>query len=108
MAQYKLKFMFDWGSGVCVWSADLATEEHLGSYPIETSHLPISRELVNLLNELIILYDTALNWDDPRSALLWDKTQQILFEEKANFAYKQLCVELGSDYEVSLYPYFRI
>lgn len=104
MAQCELKFMYDWGSGVCVWSADAAAKKQFGTYPIETAKLPISQELVNLLNKLIAQHDTALNRDDPGGALLWDKMQQAIFEEESKSAYKQLCIELGSDYKVSFCP----
>jgi len=104
VSRYKLKFMYDWGSGVCVWSANTAAKKQFGTYPIETAKLPISQELVNWLNKLIAQHDTALNWDDPGGALLWDKMQQAIFEEESKSAYKQLCIELGSDYKVSFYP----
>ena len=104
MAQYELKFMYDWGSGVCVWSANAAAKKHFGDYPINTASLPISKELVDVLDNLIAQYDTALNWNNPGGALLWDKTQQAKFEEDARSAYKQLCIELGAEYKVSFYP----
>ena len=104
MGKYELKFMYDWGSGVCVWGVNAAAKAKFSHYPIETKDLPISQELINLLNKLIAQYDTALNWDEPGSELLWDKMQQVIFEEEAKSAYEQLCVELGPDYEVSFFP----
>ncbi|MDE6260511.1 MAG: hypothetical protein K2M42_06575 [Oscillospiraceae bacterium] len=105
MGKYELKFMYDWGSGVCVWSANAAAKAKFNHYPIETTDLPISQELVNLLNKLIAQHDTALNWDNPGGELLWDKMQQTIFEEEAKSAYEQLCAELGPDYEVSFSPH---
>jgi len=96
--------MFDWCSGVCVWSDDATTKEHFGGYPIQTGNLPIFQELAHLLNKLVVQYDTALNWDNPGGALLWDKSQQAIFAEMARSAYGQLCMELGSDYEIFFYP----
>ena len=104
MEKYELKFMYDWGSGVCVWSVNAAAKAKFNNYPIKTTDLPISQKLANLLNKLIAQYDTALNWGEPEGELLWDKMQQAIFEEESKSAYKQLCIELGSDYKVSFYP----
>ena len=97
---YKLKFMFDWGSGVCLWSANKAAEDKFGDYPIDTSELPISQRLKEKLDQLIEMHDEALNWDDPASGLLWDNNQIKEFLEKANTCYLALCDELGEEYEI--------
>ncbi|MCI8361262.1 MAG: hypothetical protein HFE86_08020 [Clostridiales bacterium] len=105
MAKYKLKFMYDWSCGVCVWSDNAAARAKFQAYPIETKSLPISQELANLLNDLIDRHDTALNWEDPGRGLLWDQSQQAAFTEEAVSAYKRLCAELGPDYEVLFFPH---
>lgn len=69
MAKYKMKYMFDFASGICVWSVNTAAREKCG-YPVKADALPISNELVHILQELIARYDTALNWADPASGLL--------------------------------------
>jgi len=102
MAIYKMRFMFDWGSGVCLWSANQATEEKFGDYPIFASQLSISDELKNELEHLIKLHDEALNWDEPNGDLLWDDNQIEKFLEDAQIAYNRLCMELSEDYEIEL------
>ena len=104
MGKYEVKFMFDWGSGVCVWSTNAAAKTKFNAYPIKTADLPISQELANLLNKLIIQHDTALNWDDPGAGLLWNTAQQTAFIDETVFAYKQLCAELVPDYNISFFP----
>lgn len=83
---YKIKFMFDWGSGICMWSADKKTEEKFGDYPIETDLLPISEKLIDTLNKLIDWHDEALNWESPSEDLIWDdnQIQQFLMAEKVH------------------------
>ena len=66
----KLRFMYDWGSGVCLWSANKAAEDKFGDYPITTSELPISQRLKEKLDQLIEMHDEALNWDDPASGCI--------------------------------------
>lgn len=104
MSRYKLKFMYDWGSGVCVWSDNAAAKEKFKDYPVNTAALPITRELAALLEELNSRHDTALNWDDPGGELLWDRAKQEAFTEEAKAAYRRLCAELGPDYEVFFFP----
>ena len=100
---YKLKFMFDWGSGVCLWSANPAAEEKLGDYPVEVASLSISPELKEELERLIEWHDEALNWDDPAGDLLWNENQMKSFMSAAQKAYVVLCSELGADYDIEFY-----
>ena len=52
MPKYKMRFMFDWGSGACLWSNNDQTVTAFGDYPIEElEKLPISDELVRELGE---------------------------------------------------------
>lgn len=97
---YKLKFMFDWGSGVCLWSANKDAEDKFGDYPILTSALPVSRELKERLERLVEWHDEAFNWDDPACDLLWDDGQISKFLATAKKTYLRLCEELGEEYEV--------
>lgn len=97
---YKLKFMFDWGSGVCLWSANKNAEDKFGDYPIATSNLPVSQELKEKLEQLIERHDEALNWNDPAGDLLWDDDQICEFLMNAKNLYLALCDELGEEYEI--------
>ena len=100
---YKLKFMFDWGSGVCLWSVNRAAEEKFGDYPVSTDILPVSEKLKNQMEYLIEKHDEALNWNDPAGDLLWDDTQMQEFRNAAEKVYLTLCAELGDDYEIEFY-----
>lgn len=97
---YKLKFMFDWGSGVCLWSANKSSKDKFGDYPIESSELPISQELKEKLEQLIEFHDEALDWNDPAGDLLWNDNQIQEFLVMAKKLYLILCDELGEEYEV--------
>lgn len=97
---YKLKFMFDWGSGVCLWSANKKAEDKFGDYPIALSELPVSQALKDKLEELIERHDEAFNWDDPAGDLLWDDSQVNKFLDTAQKYCLSLQDELGEDYEI--------
>ena len=101
-ATYKLKFMFDLGSGICVWSDNEAARTKFNDYPIETDKLPISNGLKETLDDLINLYDTSLNREEPNGDLMWNKNQIEEFLKMARNAYVKLCKELGSKYEIEL------
>ena len=75
MQKYKLKYMFDWGSGVCLWSANEVATKRFQDYPVSTSQLPISDKLKIELEHLIAWHDEALNWGEPNSDLLWNDKQ---------------------------------
>lgn len=100
--KYEMKFMFDWGSGVCLWSTnDAAIKEF--DYPVSLEQLPISLELKDKLEYLIRKHDEALDWNDPAGDLLWDEDQQTEFEESAKAAYYLLSSELGDNFQIELW-----
>lgn len=96
----ELKFMFDWGSGVCLWSANKDAVEEFGDYPIPTNNLPISHALKDELEHLIDWHDEAFNWNDPSGPLLWDDRKIQEFLTAAKEKYLMLCQELKDDYKV--------
>ena len=64
--------------------------------------MPISNGLKETLDDLINLYDTCLNREDPNGDLMWNKNQIEEFLKMARNAYVKLCKELGSKYEIEL------
>lgn len=96
--------MFDWGSGVCLWSANKNAEDRFGAYPIVCSVLPVSRDLKEKLERLIEWHDEALNWNDPSGGLLWDDRQVNEFLVVAKNLYRKLCSELSDEYEIEFMP----
>ena len=101
MAKYEMKMMFDWGSDSCIWSTNDAALQLYGT-SVLLDQLPISYQLKAMLNRLIIRHDQALDWECPQNDLLWNEKQIKSFEKEVIAAYKQLCVELGENYEIAL------
>lgn len=102
MVKYELKFMFDFGSGVCIWSANGEANRKYGC-PIPCEKLPVTQELMDELNTLIEKYDEAMDWSCPQNCLIWDKAEQMRFKENAVKAFNKLCIELGDAYHVELF-----
>lgn len=99
MSQYRMRYFFDWGSGVCLW-ADNEETVNKYDYPIDISLLPVSENLKEYLEKLINWHDTALNWNDPGGDLLWDQEQQDEFLAAAEVGYDRLRSELDDEYVV--------
>ena len=72
-------------------------------YPVGLSELPISSNLLKRLQDLVAWHDEALNWDDPGRGLVWDEAQIRKFDEKAIALHRDLCEELGKEYEIKLF-----
>ncbi len=101
MAVYQMRFRFDWGSGVCLWSANDTARARYG-YPVMTEDLPIGKALKDALEDLIERHDEALDWNDPGGDLLWDDAAVDAFLSETEALYHRLCEELGETYEVTL------
>ncbi|MDO4156604.1 MAG: hypothetical protein Q4D37_07485 [Oscillospiraceae bacterium] len=102
MAIYELKYMFDWGSGTCVWTSNEASRNLFVHYPVRIEQLPISKVLKDELKQLIEEHDKALDWDCPSNGFVWSEERQKQFISEAIFAYKRLCLELGMEYHVEM------
>ena len=100
MNPIKMKFMFDWGSGVCLWSTNEEAVNRFGDYPVLPAQLPVSESLISKLEKMIEDHDNALNWADPSGELQWDRSQIDSFLKSAKDLYQQLCTELGAGYEI--------
>lgn len=68
---YQLRFGFEFGSGVCFWSANEAAEQYFQNYPIVSHQLPVSKTLQKRIEFLLSWYDTFLDWDHPPDLSPW-------------------------------------
>ena len=99
MPRYKARYFFDWGSGICLWSASLATREAF-DYPIESSALPISDELRDTLERVVALQLGQLNEADPGGPSPWSDDDLQSFRRESRALLEQLRIELGDDWEI--------
>ena len=99
MAKYILRFMFDYGSGTCLWSGNDEAREKF-DYPVMFAELPISEELKADLKKFIKWYDSSLNWDDPGGDSLWSDEMWQYFHDVQKNIYQRVCEEPGEEYEV--------
>lgn len=97
--KYKLRFWFEYGD-ICIWGMNDNTKERYG-YAIENSSLPISKEVINELNDLEKEYQSYIDWNEPQNSSLWTEEHKHDFINRANIVYEKLKKELGADYEIS-------
>ena len=90
---HRIKFMFDYGAYSCLWG----TKDE-GLLPME--RFPISKELMETLEDLSLKYNSILNWEDPASGFVWTSEQIENFRSRAQQAYDELVSEIGETYEI--------
>jgi hypothetical protein len=74
MSKYELKFWFEHG-GTCVRGKNDSAKEKYG-YVIDNEKLPVSKELIEELNDLEEEYSTYLDWNEPQNPSSWSEEQK--------------------------------
>lgn len=98
-AEYRLRFAFEAGSGVCLWSADGRTWEAFG-YPVPPAALPLPPETVAEASRPVAWHDRSLNWDYPPDPGPWRRAECDRFHTAAGALLERLRRELGPGFEV--------
>jgi hypothetical protein len=94
---YRLRFFFDTGSGVCLWSGNEATRERY-DYPVEPRALPLSEDTIREMERAIAWYDQWMDWANaPQPKPSWD---EAAFKTVACQLLDKIRQELGPNYEV--------
>lgn len=94
---YELRFFFDFGSGICLWSKNEAARVEYG-YPVDHQKLPISENTKRWLDHLIAWYDIGLDWDNvPNQNELWTLKEAQNFETAVAKGYQLLLHDLSAD-----------
>jgi hypothetical protein len=96
---FVFRFFFDPGSGTCLWSASKEAEA-LYDYPVDHHLLPISEELRQRLDGLVLEFDTDYDWDNPPGEGKWSDEQRDAFWRRVDENLAMLRRELPApDYE---------
>ncbi|MBB6632620.1 hypothetical protein [Cohnella thailandensis] len=98
MKKYQIRFFFEYGGG-CLWGVDERTKEKFGYY-INPEDLPLSKETIDLINELEIKYQTSLDWEYPPNPSPWSKQEIILFKTNLETLIMKIKNELIEEFEV--------
>lgn len=99
MRPCRLRFFFDSGSGICLWSGDAFTEDRYG-LAVEACALPLPPDLVAETERLIALGDMGLDWDVPEGPSPWTADDERGFQWEADALWERLRVALGPGFVV--------
>lgn len=99
----KLRYGFDPGAGVCLWSIDAEAIEKFG-YPVSLEYLPLSEETTELGHVLMCTFDSGIDWSNPGGAALWSLEQAQQFQADSAAFYGRLCAELGAGFALHTAP----
>lgn len=92
-----IKFMNDYDCTSLWWAS------HSKSGPIEYDELPLSSELVELLETRDEKYNNTLNWEDPSSTQLLSEEKLSNFEQEGITLWRRLQEELKPYYFVTFF-----
>lgn len=65
--KYELRYFFDPGSGICLWSRNDSAKERFG-YPVELWQLPLTPNTQRWLRYLLAWFDTSVDWNNHQDA----------------------------------------
>jgi hypothetical protein len=99
MKTYKLRFSFDPGSGICLWSENGLARDRFG-YPVELDSLELSASVKRKAEELIGRFDTSVDWSYPPAPSPWSKMERERFKVEAAGLLHSLQECLGDGFEI--------
>lgn len=99
MPQYKFRFSFDPGSGICLWATNDAARAKYG-YPANISDLLLPENMRLLAHHIIAWYDTSIDWRYPRVQSPWTDTERTRFNGETQSLLTALRRQLGHDFDI--------
>jgi hypothetical protein len=96
----KLRFFFDAGSGICMWSADEISKEKFDGYPVECNELPLPENLWRKLRYLTAWYDTSIDWSYLPDPTPWSNEECLRFNEEVSVTLKEVITKIGCEYTI--------
>jgi hypothetical protein len=99
MPNYKLRYFFDPGAGVCLWAGNDNARERFG-YPVDPGGLPLCENTQRQIFYVIAWYDTSIDWSDPAGPSPWDLDERQRFNAAAQRLLGLLRTELGNEFDL--------
>ncbi len=97
---YTIRFMFDWNADSCIWSNEPENTDIIGLGLLNLDYFDISDKLKLKMKSLCQEFQSALNWDEPQSKLLWNETQINSFKSRAQIVYDEFIACVGNEFIV--------
>lgn len=99
MPKFHLRYFFDPGSGVCLWSKNDAARERFG-YPVDTNDLPLSENTKRRVWYMCAWFDTSIDWSFPSGPSPWSEEEVGQFKRQAQNLLDLLREQLGPEFEI--------
>lgn len=99
MHRYALRYFFEPGSGICLWSANAAARERF-TYAVELELLDLPPEVVSRGNALITQFNSSIDWNNPPGPSPWPEGQRAQFESQAQELLGMLQDSPGPEFEI--------
>lgn len=99
MATFELRYFFDYGSGICLWSSNEAATIRFG-YPVELNDLNIPSSVRDHAFDLMRRFDMSLDWGDPSGGSVWSDQDRDRFIAESQTLLQQLSEHLGDDFRI--------
>ncbi len=98
---YRLRYSFDAGSGICLWSLNDSARQQFG-YPVDHGELPLSENTRRWLTHVVAWFDTSLDWANPGgSDDVWTAEERASFKVAVGRGLELLRRELSTvEYEI--------
>lgn len=98
-ARYRVRFTFDTGSGICLWSANDAARHRFG-YPVDLDQLSLPESVRRRGAFVMAWFDTFLDWESPSEASRWLAREEASFHAAAQELLALFREHLGTDFEI--------
>lgn len=98
-ASYRLRFFFDTGSGICLWSANYAARERF-DYPVPLELLPLPETLRRRGTFVIAWHDTFMDWELSPQPSRWWSREKTAFNAATQELLALLREHLEPDFEL--------
>jgi hypothetical protein len=98
-AQYRLRYMFDFGSGLCLWAANDAARDRF-DYPIDLEKLPLPTTIRRRGSFVTAWHDTFMDWDNAPEPSRWWPREKEAFSATAQELLLLLREHPGLDFEI--------
>jgi hypothetical protein len=99
MPRYVLRYFFDPGSGICLWSANGVAREKF-DYPVELSTLGLPESVLQQAADVMAWHDTSMDWSNPANPSPWSEEERARFHSASQTLLSTLRQQLGSEFEI--------
>jgi hypothetical protein len=99
MENYRLRYFFDPGSGICLWSENDLASDRFG-YAVELDDLYLTASVRMRAEELIARFDTSIDWTNPAGPSLWSDVERERFHVEAASLLCSLQKCTGAGFEI--------